>query len=54
MHQLLDRIWCRFFHRRYHKVLEKGCNVPGWHFVNCAFCKTSWPERTAKSEAPAV
>ena len=48
MHQLMDRIWCRFFHRKHQVLLEKGCTVPGWRFIYCNHCKTSWPERTAK------
>jgi len=48
MTQLFDRVWCRMFHRQYHVTIEKGTTVPGWRFVYCNHCKTSWPERTAK------
>jgi len=48
MQQLLDRVWCRWFHKAYHTILEKGSTVPGWRFVYCNNCKTSWPERCAK------
>jgi len=53
MGQLLDRVWCRWFHKAYHTVLEKGSTVPGWRFVYCNHCKTTWPERCASSEGTA-
>lgn len=48
MHQLLDRITCRLFHKRSHIVLEKGCTVPGWCFIYCNICKVSWPQRAMR------
>jgi len=50
MTQLIDRVWCRIFHKAYHTVLEKGSTVPGWRFVYCNNCKRAWPERCASSE----
>jgi len=51
MTQLIDRVWCRIFHKAYHVELEKGSTVPGWRFVYCNNCKRAWPERTASSGA---
>jgi hypothetical protein len=42
--QLLDRIWCRLFHRRYH-TLAPGDAVAGWRFIRCSKCNATWPER---------
>ena len=45
MQQLLDRIWCRIFHKQYHVPQEK---MYGWQFVHCLKCKAVWPERRAQ------
>ena len=38
--QLLDRIWCRIFHRVYH--VERQV-VGKWTFIECQKCKRTWP-----------
>jgi hypothetical protein len=50
MTQLLDRIWCRIFHKSYHIRREM---LHGWQFVHCTNCKITWPERCA-SDASAT
>ena len=42
MTQLLDRAWCRIFHKRFHMPQE---TMYGWQFVYCLHCKVTWPER---------
>ena len=42
MQQLLDRVWCRFFHGAYHVPQER---LHGWQFFHCLRCKTVWPRR---------
>ena len=45
MTQLLDRVWCRLFHGRYH---VQGEETHGWQFVHCSKCNTTWPERRSR------
>jgi len=47
MTQLMDRIWCRLFHKRYHVQQEQ---VHGWRFWHCNKCKITWPQRALSEE----
>jgi hypothetical protein len=45
--QLLDRVWCRIFHKRYHVPQEK---MHGWRFIHCLHCKHTWPQREGNDD----
>ena len=45
MTQLLDRVWCRIFHKSYHVRKEV---LHGWQFVYCNQCKRTWPQRSGE------
>jgi hypothetical protein len=51
MAQLLDRIICRLFHRRFHTEAP-GDAVAGWRFIRCSKCNATWPERKMPYEHP--
>jgi hypothetical protein len=49
MTQLLDRVWCRIFHKQYHVPQEA---LHGWQFIHCLKCKITWPQRSAANVDP--